>query len=244
MRTVSYSLDLPIPGRYYALSSSFSVPLDVNTKYHCGFKKRQDEKCFTGDKLGIAIKIQLVGGEVTGLTSSSRLYNTKELSDVEVKCGDWVISAHRNVLSVHSDTLRTVFSSPRFVEGKTGVYTVKKEHMSPEILEDVVKWMYQQSIDDAPEKVADLLDAAEYFQIEGLKEICSQMLTRTLSVTNCLQLLDTAFKYNLKQLKKLATDILVPNRLQVLDKIQNLADVTRNIPPSALEMLEIEPESS
>ena len=70
------------------------------------------------------------------------------------------------------------------------------------------------------------------------------MLTRTLSVTNCLQLLDTAFKYNLKQLKKLATDILVPNRLQVLDKIQNLADVTRNIPPSALEMLGIEPESS
>ena len=116
--------------------------------------------------------------------------------------------------------------------------------MSPEILEDVVKWMYQHSIDDTPEKVADLLEAAEYFQIEGLKEICSQMLTRTLSVTNCLQLLDTAFKYNLKQLKKLATDILVPNRLQVLDKIQNLADVTRNIPPSALEMLGIEPESS
>ena len=138
-----------------------------------------------------------------------------------------------------------IHADHRFVESKTGVYTVKKEHMSPEILEDVIKWMYLQSIDDAPKKVADLLQAAEYFQIEGLKEICSQMLIRTLNVTNCLQLLDTAYKYNLKQLKKLANDILVPNRRHVMVEVQkNLADVTSisNIPPCVLELLGIEPE--
>ena len=117
--------------------------------------------------------------------------------------------------------------------------------MSPEILEDVLKWMYLQSIDDAPAKVADLLDAAEYFLVEGLKEICSQMLIRTLDVNNCLQMLDTGYKYNLKQLKKLATDILVPNRREVLDEVQdNLADVTGNIPQGVRELLGIEPEDS
>ena len=131
------------------------------------------------------------------------------------------------------------------MEGKTGVYTISEEHMSPEILEDVLKWMYLQSIDDAPAKVADLLDAAEYFQVEGLKEICSQMLIRTLDVNNCLQMLDTGYKYNLKQLKKLATDILVPNRREVLDEVQdNLADVTGNIPQGVRELLGIEPEDS
>ena len=130
------------------------------------------------------------------------------------------------------------------MEGKTGVYTISEEHMSPEILEDVIKWMNLQSIADAPKKVADLLEAAEYFQIAGLKEICSQVLIRTLDVRTCLQLLDTACKYNLKQLKKLATDLLVPNKWQAMENIKNLADVTSNLPLIVLEMLGIEPESS
>jgi uncharacterized protein Yka (UPF0111/DUF47 family) len=58
----------------------------------------------------------------------------------------------------------------------------KEKNISPAILEDVIKWLYQQNIADAFSKVAALLDAAEYFQIDGLKEICSQMLTRTLKV--------------------------------------------------------------
>jgi hypothetical protein len=43
--------------------------------------------------------------------------------------------------------------------------------------------MYLQSIDDASDKVADLLEAAEYFQITGLNEICLQMLIETIKGT-------------------------------------------------------------
>jgi BTB/POZ domain len=36
--------------------------------------------------------------------------------------------------------------------------------------------MYLQSIEDASIKVMDLLEAAEYFQIAGLKEVCARIL--------------------------------------------------------------------
>ena len=113
MRTVSYSLELKIPLGYSKIDPR--PPLSgqlVNKTYRCS-SARRNVASFSEHKLGIVIWIRLEGGEVTGSTSSSRLYNKKELADLEIKCGELVIKAHQNVLSVHSDTLRTVFSSPR-----------------------------------------------------------------------------------------------------------------------------------
>jgi BTB/POZ domain len=42
--------------------------------------------------------------------------------------------------------------------------------------------MYQQSIEDAPKKVMALLEAAEYFQIAGLKEVCSRLLIERMAL--------------------------------------------------------------
>jgi hypothetical protein len=72
--------------------------------------------------------------------------------------------------------------------------------------------MYLQSIDDAGKKLAELLEAAEYLQIAGLKEICLNMLIETIKVETCLELMNTAYKYNMDLLKKLTADILYPNR--------------------------------
>ena len=130
----------------------------------------------------------------------SRIYNDDNFSDVVVKCGDLERRAHKNVLAAHSDVLRTVFSSNNFVEGRTGVYEIKEADMSPAILHDVLQWMYLHEIPHAADKVDELLDAAEYFQMAALQQMCAKLLGRKLSVDNCLQLLDVAFKYEVKEL--------------------------------------------
>jgi hypothetical protein len=43
------------------------------------------------------------------------------------------------------------------------------------------------NIENASEKVEDLLEAADYFQMDGLKEMCSRLLVDTITVENCLQ---------------------------------------------------------
>jgi hypothetical protein len=47
--------------------------------------------------------------------------------------------------------------------------------------------MYMHDIENASAKVEDLLAAADYFQMDGLKEMCSRLLVDTITVENCLQ---------------------------------------------------------
>jgi BTB/POZ domain len=76
---------------------------------------------------------------VTGISNSNRLFNNKDDSDVEIRCGNRAIAAHKSILSHHSETLRTAFSSTGFVESSRGVYTISAKHMRPAIVEDVVR---------------------------------------------------------------------------------------------------------
>jgi hypothetical protein len=90
-------------------------------------------------------------------------------------------------------------------------------------------------------KVYDLLEAADYFQMVGLKEMCGRLLIDTISVDNCLELLNTAFKYSIKNLKKNCNDFFVVNRSEVLARTSgNLSEVVGSLPPMALELLGIE----
>jgi hypothetical protein len=57
-------------------------------------------------------------------------------------------------------------------------------------------------------------------------------------VENCLELLDTAYKYNLKRLKQLATELLFPNVRQAVEAIKNKPlDSIDNIPQDVRELL-------
>jgi hypothetical protein len=94
-------------------------------------------------------------------------------------------------------------------------------------------------VDNLLDKMLDLLEAAEYLQINGLKEICCRQLANRVSVEECLQVLDLAFKYNMKGLMRECNDFFVINRKEVLAKIENLADVVSNIPSLVLDLLGI-----
>jgi hypothetical protein len=107
------------------------------------------------DFIYITVDIKLkIGLQVTGVGNSSLLYNNRHLADVTLKCGDSLsIPAHKHILSTHSELFRTVFASTGFVEGQEGLYTIDSQHMKPEILEDVIRWMYLQHIDNVENKV-------------------------------------------------------------------------------------------
>ena len=89
---------------------------------------------------------------------------------------------HRNILAAHSDTLRAAFDHQGFTEAFTGVYTIAEGDINPQILEDVLKWMYFFNIPNASERADALLDAAEYFQMAGLREMCGRLLVDQLKV--------------------------------------------------------------
>jgi hypothetical protein len=88
------------------------------------------------------------------------LYYRNEIA-VSATCNDahlW-LPGHKHILSTHSELFRTVFASANFVEGREGVYEIDSQHLKPDILNDVVRWIYLQSIDgNMEEKVAGCLN--------------------------------------------------------------------------------------
>jgi hypothetical protein len=191
----------------------------------------------------IKIKLGASAAPKNGQTVK-RLYNA-DSADVEVHCEEnLVIKAHKTILAAHSKTLHRVLAntSCNFGEGKREVIKITEEHIKPAILTDVIKWMYLHNIEDAAEKVGDLLAAADHLQIAGLKETCGQLLIADLNQKNCLEMLNTAYKYNIKNLKQRCNEVFVANKKEILETTQDLKTLIANVPDLVVELLGLDKE--
>jgi hypothetical protein len=138
LRTINYSLELS-----YKPESQPKGPFYLNEAYKIILPRTHT----------VGLKIKLEGSEALEQnTTIRRMYNNQLTSDVEVHCGDLVIKAHKNVLGLHSETLRVAFSNANCIEGQTGIYRIAEEHISPDILESIIRWMYMHSIANAADK--------------------------------------------------------------------------------------------
>jgi hypothetical protein len=96
------------------------------------------------------------------------LNNDDHYSDVVVACGEGLrMKAHKNILCAHSETFRRAFSQKSLVEGRNGVYTISEDHMRPEVVRLLLQWMYLAEVTASQADLVDLLEAAEYFQVQG-----------------------------------------------------------------------------
>jgi len=111
LRTINYSLELS-----YRPESQPKGPFYLNKRYKI-FLPRNHKT--------VGLKIKVEGSEAKEQnTTIRRMYNNQLTSDVEVHCGDLVIKAHKNVLGLHSETLRVAFSNANCIEGQTGIYRI------------------------------------------------------------------------------------------------------------------------
>ena len=261
LKTISYSL--------YKAQKADNSWLDVNTRYQYVVKRGEFGQTY-GTSLKLSLVIKLMPVEIYGSTTATAttasaasaasaaavnsprsgnsintLYNNADQSDVEIQCGCLVVKAHKSILSAQSETLKTALSSPVLKEGKTGVYTISESHMDIRILRDVLRYMYQYPIDGAAEKVADLLEAADYFQIASLKAFCAQILVRRLRLDNWLKTLDLAYKYDSKPLMKACNDLLISDgkRIKLAEK-NILPETIRNIPQAVRDFLGLRENSA
>ncbi len=137
LRTLNYSLELSYKPKFQPKG-----PFYLNEWYKFFLPTHHNT---------VGLKIKLEGSAVAleQNTTIRRMYNNQLTSDVEVHCGDLVIRAHKNVLGLHSETLRVAFSNASCIEGQTGIYRIAEEHISPDILESIIRWMYMHSIANA-----------------------------------------------------------------------------------------------
>ena len=96
---------------------------------------------------------------------------------------DKEFKAHRNVLSAASPFFSKLLQSD-MKENREGI--VRFEEISGAVMEDVLEFIYTGSVEVTQENSEDLITAANYLLIPGLKTVSGRFLERRLTRANCI----------------------------------------------------------
>ena len=91
--------------------------------------------------------------------------------------------AHRNVLSAASPFFFKLFQSD-MKENREGI--VRFEEISGAVMEDVLEFIYTGSVEVTQENCKDLIAAANYLLIPGLKKLSGRFLEQQIAKSNCI----------------------------------------------------------
>ena len=105
--------------------------------------------------------------------------------------------AHRNVLSAASPFFFKLLQSD-MKENREGI--VRFEEISGAVMEDVLEFIYTGSVEVNQENSKDLIAAANYLLVAGLKNLSGKFLERQISKSNCISTFYIAEMYQCDEL--------------------------------------------
>ena len=134
------------------------------------------------------------------------------LCDVTLSAQGESFPAHRNVLSANSEFFKALFAN----EMKEKVEnTVHMEEFEPQVMEQLLTYMYGGGISIKRENALDLAIGADFLFLTELKKKACEYLISDLNSENCLFLLYMAEKYNVRELRDSAQTHILENYVAV-----------------------------
>ncbi|CAL1285697.1 unnamed protein product [Larinioides sclopetarius] len=127
-------------------------------------------------------KIQLKSLEELSKDLERVLSESSRFADVTLKCGGASIPAHKIILSARSPVFAAMFVNP-MKESLRNEVDITDIHESA--LRDLLKYVYTgKTCDLTDSSAAELLNAADKYQIQDLKAVCVDFLKNTVSLQN------------------------------------------------------------
>jgi len=131
------------------------------------------------------------------------LFRNNDFADVIITCRNKKFKCHRNILASRSPFFKAMFSSS-VKEEKYGRVSVEMKNMDPQVLENLLQYIYTCEAVNIDSLAKELFLAAEEYQIEKLKELCEVKLCSNIDADNCIELLVFGDKYKASNLKTTA----------------------------------------
>ena len=119
---------------------------------------------------------------------------------------------HKAILAGRSPVFEAMFSH-NMKEAQENKVTV--EDIDGDTFEAMLFFMYSGKVKNLQEKAAELLAAAEKYQLMDLKQRCEESLSINLKVDNVLDVLVTAYLHNASSLQSLAMKFIGENAKEV-----------------------------
>lgn len=160
----------------------------------------------------------------------SRLRKADQLCDISILISDQVFRAHKAVLISASPYFEAMFLTSGLAE--THKDSVVLRDIEPQAFEAILNMIYDGKIMITVGTVQDILCAASIFQLDHLKQACSEFLTKQLSPHNCLGIKGFAESHGCYELMELArrhslsrfTEVSSSEEFLILD-IEQVADL-------------------
>lgn len=136
------------------------------------------------------------------------LFESKKKCDIIIKVGDQKFDVHKFILTARSSVFDAMFSHD-MKENKENEVTIPD--VNPEVFKKVLKYMYTDKIDDLMSFAEELLEAADKYQLHGLKSMCECSLSKTLTPGNAMKILILADLHYAKRLEEVAINFIANN---------------------------------
>ena len=161
------------------------------------------------------------------------VFSSKDFSDVQIQCGDQVFDCHQLVLAARSPVFKAMFQS-NMMEKKTR--EVEIPDFSPEVISDMLTFMYTGKTPNLDKLAEDLLTASDKYQLDQLKSICAENLAQKIDVKNCLSVLILGHIFHADQLKKSSLQFIERNKGSIF-KSKNWEEMLQPHPQLMLEVI-------
>ncbi|XP_044593882.1 speckle-type POZ protein-like [Cotesia glomerata] len=201
---------------------------------HAEFVKKEDleekkRELLPNDSLTIGIELTIYGDNPMTYSNSitlkeptshfvedyRRLFETKEGCDVILKVGDEAFEAHRTILMARSEMFFKLFTLA--TEEKTNTREIiTLTDIKPEIFKSFLEFIYTDQVTEIDLVVEELLEVADKYLLDSLKDLCAESLLKVLRADNAIRVLSLAERYNVPQLSEHVSEFIVCNAKDVI----------------------------
>ena len=158
-------------------------------------------------------------------TTSNLFNNPETFPDLTfvTQDGNVICHAHRNVLCVNSPYFGSMFKS-EMKESQMKEFPVEN---SKEVFMCLMKHIYEVEMDEIrPDIVPELYQAADYYQVPGLKELCFRVLDEDLTLKNVGGILQDVHTRQFDDLEQICIRFIVENLKSWTEKTEYNNQIT------------------
>lgn len=133
------------------------------------------------------------------------MHHNETFADFEIEAGNKIFRVNKAVLASRSPVFNAIFTND-LKENRRG--KIKVIDVSPNVMEELIRFMYCNEADTRWEIAVDLILAADKYQVTGLMDLCCQEITAIMNAENVLEWVTIASVLNDGTLMKECLDMI------------------------------------
>lgn len=134
-----------------------------------------------------------------------QLFESNQFADVNLTCAGREFKCHKAILTARSPVLAAMFEHDMKERQHN---RVEIEDMDPEVMADMLRFIYTGRAPNLDSMAADLLAAADKYALDRLKVMCEEALCNSLCIENVSEVLILADRHSAEQLKAQAIEYI------------------------------------